>query len=63
MGLRSFSGIVFKTSLSVFGLIEYLRVTMLRYSLTVCLIYNPSRVASNCVPFYGMFYSMKGINL
>ena len=43
----------FKTSLSVFVLIEYLRVTMFRYALSVHLIYNPSRVASTVSLFMG----------
>ena len=36
----------FKTSLSVFVLTEYLRVTMLRYALSVLLMLNRCRVGS-----------------
>ena len=60
MSLRRFSGTFFKTSLSVFVLIENLRITMFRYTLYVYLMYNISRVASTvslCIGCFGHFSS------
>ena len=49
------------TYLSVFALIAYLRVMMMRYALSEYLIYNPSNVDSNVslfMGFLGMFSSV-----